>query len=49
VIPADLSPPAPLTPGALRVTALGGIPLTYIQTSYRSEDYAKAFEEVVMF
>lgn len=31
------------------VTALGGIPLTYIQTSYRSEDYAKAFPGHMLF
>jgi hypothetical protein len=31
------------------VTALGGIPLTYFQTSYRSEDYAKAFPGQMLF
>ncbi len=31
------------------VTALGGIPLTYFQTSYRSEDYAKEFPEHMLF
>jgi hypothetical protein len=31
------------------VTALGGIPLTYIQTGYRSEDYAKAFPGHMLF
>jgi hypothetical protein len=31
------------------VTDLGGIPLTYFQTSYRSEDYAKAFPEHMLF
>lgn len=31
------------------VTALGGIPITYFQTSYRSEDYAKAFPEHMLF
>jgi hypothetical protein len=34
---------------AKAVTALGGIPLTYIQTSYRSEDYAKAFPGHMLF
>lgn len=31
------------------VTALGGIPLTYFQTAYRSEDYAKAFPGHMLF
>ncbi len=31
------------------VTALGGIPLTYVQTGYRSEDYAKAFPSHMLF
>ena len=31
------------------VTALGGIPLTYVQTCYRSEDYAKAFPGHMLF
>ncbi|MEO6136502.1 MAG: hypothetical protein ABIP35_15190 [Ginsengibacter sp.] len=31
------------------VTELGGIPLTYFQTSYRSEDYAKAFPNHMLF
>jgi len=31
------------------VTELGGIPLTYVQTSYRSEDYAKAFPGHMLF
>ena len=31
------------------VTELGGIPLTYIQTAFRSEDYAKAFPEHMLF
>lgn len=31
------------------VTRLGGIPLTYIQTGYRSEDYAKAFPGHMLF
>ena len=31
------------------VTDLGGIPLTYFQTSYRSEDYAKEFPEHMLF
>ncbi len=31
------------------VTALGGIPLTYVQTAYRSEDYAKAFPGHMLF
>lgn len=31
------------------VTELGSIPLTYFQTSYRSEDYAKEFPEHMLF
>ncbi len=31
------------------VTARGGIPLTYFQTGFRSEDYAKAFPEHMLF
>jgi hypothetical protein len=31
------------------VTALGGIPLTYVQTGFRSEDYAKAFPGHMLF
>lgn len=31
------------------VTALGGIPLTYFQTSYRSEDYAKTYPGHMLF
>jgi len=31
------------------VTELGGIPLTYFQTSYRSEDYAKEFPSHMLF
>jgi hypothetical protein len=31
------------------VTGLGGIPLTYFQTGYRSEDYAKAFPGHMLF
>ena len=31
------------------VTALGGIPLTYFQTSYRSEDYAREFPGHMLF
>jgi len=31
------------------VTELGGIPLTYFQTSYRSEDYAKEFPGHMLF
>ena len=31
------------------VTDLGGIPLTYFQTSFRSEDYAKAFPGHMLF
>lgn len=31
------------------VTDLGGIPLTYFQASYRSEDYAKAFPGHMLF
>ncbi len=31
------------------VTELGGIPLTYVQTSYRSEDYAKEFPGHMLF
>ena len=31
------------------VTELGGIPLTYFQTSYRSEDYAKQFPGHMLF
>lgn len=31
------------------VTELGGIPLTYVQTAYRSEDYAKAFPGHMLF
>jgi len=31
------------------VTDLGGIPLTYFQTNYRSEDYAKAFPGHMLF
>ncbi|MBT3198673.1 MAG: hypothetical protein HN350_02055 [Phycisphaerales bacterium] len=31
------------------VTALGGIPLTYCQTGFRSENYAKAFPEHMLF
>lgn len=31
------------------VTGLGGIPLTYLQTGYRSEDYAKAFPGHMLF
>ncbi len=31
------------------VTELGGIPLTYFQTSFRSEDYAKAFPGHMLF
>ncbi len=31
------------------VTALGGIPLTYFQTAYRSEDYAAAFPGHMLF
>ena len=31
------------------VTRLGGIPLTYVQTGFRSEDYAKAFPGHMLF
>ncbi len=31
------------------VTELGGIPLTYFQTGFRSEDYAKAYPEHMLF
>ena len=31
------------------VTSLGGIPLTYFQTGFRSEDYAKAFPGHMLF
>jgi hypothetical protein len=31
------------------VTDLGGIPLTYVQTGYRSEDYARAFPGHMLF
>lgn len=31
------------------VTDLGGIPLTYFQTGFRSEDYAKSFPEHMLF
>jgi hypothetical protein len=31
------------------VTQLGGIPLTYVQTGFRSEDYAKAFPGHMLF
>ncbi len=34
---------------ARTVTELGGIPLTYFQTCYRSEDYAKAFPGHMLF